>query len=113
MTVLPAGWRWSTLGQVADVVGGVTKDSKRDGRPDLVEVPYLRVANVQRGRIDLTQVLTICVPAQTAAKLELKRGDVLFNEGGDRDLTFQVLTCHHSFGAQPPLENRHDYAVER
>lgn len=71
MTVLPAGWRWSTLGQVADVVGGVTKDSKRDGRPDLVEVPYLRVANVQRGRIDLTQVLTIRVPAQTAAKLEL------------------------------------------
>jgi restriction endonuclease S subunit len=85
VTPLPQGWRWSTLGQIADVVGGVTKDSKRETRSDLVEVPYLRVANVQRGRIDLSQVSTIRVPAQKAAQLELMPGDVLLNEGGDRD----------------------------
>jgi type I restriction enzyme S subunit len=73
------------LGEIADVVGGVTKDSKLQSRPDLVEVPYLRVANVQRGRIDLTNVATIRVSALKAAQLELRPGDVLLNEGGDRD----------------------------
>lgn len=85
MTGLPPGWRWTTLGEVAEVVGGVTKDSKSEGRPGLVEVPYLRVANVQRGRIDLTRVATIRVPAEKAARLTLQPGDVLLNEGGDRD----------------------------
>ncbi|WP_155247123.1 restriction endonuclease subunit S [Salinispora arenicola] len=85
MTPLPTGWRWATLGEIADVAGGVTKDSKLQSRPDLVEVPYLRVANVQRGRIDLFNVATIRVPPQRAAQLELQPGDVLLNEGGDRD----------------------------
>lgn len=85
MTKLPPGWHWSTLGEIAEVVGGVTKDSKNEARPDLVEVPYLRVANVQRGRIDLTRIATVRVPAWKAAKLELQTGDVLLNEGGDRD----------------------------
>ncbi|MDG4793017.1 restriction endonuclease subunit S [Micromonospora sp. WMMD1082] len=85
MTDLPPRWRWAALGEIADVVGGVTKDSKLQSRPDLVEVPYLRVANVQRGRIDLSSVATIRVPPRKAAQLELQSGDVLLNEGGDRD----------------------------
>jgi len=50
---LPMGWRWARLGEVADVVGGVTKDAKKQLDPALPEVPYLRVANVQRARLDL------------------------------------------------------------
>jgi type I restriction enzyme S subunit len=82
---LPVGWKWARLGQVASVVGGVTKDSKRQGDPDHVEVPYLRVANVQRGEIVLDKVTTIRVPPEKAEALRLKHGDVLLNEGGDRD----------------------------
>jgi type I restriction enzyme S subunit len=82
---LPEGWAWAPLGAVADVVGGVTKDSKRQDDPSFVERPYLRVANVQRGHLDLGSVATIRVPPEKAAKLELRPGDVLFNEGGDRD----------------------------
>jgi type I restriction enzyme S subunit len=82
---LPDGWRWRRLGELADVVGGVTKDSKKQTDPSYVEVPYLRVANVQRGRLDLTTVTTIRVPPQKAQDLVLRRGDVLLNEGGDRD----------------------------
>jgi len=82
---LPKGWQWASLGAVADVVGGLTKDSKRMHDPGLVERPYLRVANVQRGYLDLTVVTTIRVRPEKAAKLELRPGDVLFNEGGDRD----------------------------
>ncbi len=83
-TLLP-GWSWSKLGQVASIAGGVTKDARKEAAADLVEVPYLRVANVQRGHLDLRNVTTIRVPAETAIRLELQNGDVLLNEGGDRD----------------------------
>lgn len=85
LPALPVGWRWTTLGSVADVKGGVTKDTKRQIDPTYVEVPYLRVANVQRGYLDLAEVLTIRVPKEKAVALRLEPGDVLFNEGGDRD----------------------------
>ena len=82
---LPTGWAWKRLGEVADVVGGVTKDAKKQSDPDHVEVPYLRVANVQKGRLDLSSVTTIRVPPEKADALRLRPGDVLLNEGGDRD----------------------------
>lgn len=82
---LPNRWRWDRLGRVAEVVGGVTKDSKNQSNPEFVERPYLRVANVQRGEIRPDHVKTIRVPPKKAQALELKPGDVLLNEGGDRD----------------------------
>lgn len=82
---LPGSWRWSRLGEVAEVVGGVTKDAKRQADPTYVEVPYLRVANVQRGRLDLSKITTIRVPQGKVDQLQLRIGDVLLNEGGDRD----------------------------
>lgn len=82
---LPNDWRWARLGELSEVVGGVTKDSSKQGDPTFVEVPYLRVANVQRGRLDLDVITKIRVPPGKAAKLELLPGDVLLNEGGDRD----------------------------
>lgn len=85
LPALPSTWGWAQLGDLADVVGGVTKDSKRQNDPAFVERPYLRVANVQRGYLDLDVVTTIRVSPEKAAKLELRPGDVLFNEGGDRD----------------------------
>jgi type I restriction enzyme S subunit len=84
-SALAGDWPRVPLGEIAEVVGGVTKDSKRQQDPAFVEVPYLRVANVQRGYLDLDTVTTIRVPPATARALELKPGDVLFNEGGDRD----------------------------
>lgn len=76
---------WVTLGEIAEVVGGVTKDAKRQSDPSFVEVPYLRVANVQRGYLDLGTVATIRVAPATRDKLRLETDDILFNEGGDRD----------------------------
>jgi len=82
---LPVRWRWANLESIADVVGGVTKDAKKQAGSDLVEVPYLRVANVQRGRLDLREISKIRVPPGVLKKLALEDGDVLMNEGGDRD----------------------------
>ena len=76
-----ADWPWTTLGEIAAIKGGVTKDSKRQNDPSYVEVPYLRVANVQRGYLDLYEVSRIRVPPAKAAQLALRTGDLLFNEG--------------------------------
>jgi type I restriction enzyme, S subunit len=82
---LPEGWAWARLDELAEIVTGTTKDSKRQADPAYVEVPYLRVANVQRGRLDLRDVATIRVSKARAHALALQPGDVLFTEGGDRD----------------------------
>ncbi len=81
---LPKGWVWTNLDCLSDLKGGVTKDQKRqvsNGR----EVPYLRVANVQRGYLDMEFIKTIRVDEQVIQGLELQTGDILFTEGGDRD----------------------------
>ncbi|MCC8249567.1 restriction endonuclease subunit S [Saccharothrix luteola] len=82
---VPPSWSWKRLEEIADIVGGVTKDKKKQSDPSLPEVPYLRVANVQRGKLDLSEVSVIRVPEAKALQLALKDGDVLLNEGGDRD----------------------------
>jgi Type I restriction modification DNA specificity domain len=66
------------------IVGGITKDSKKQNPMD-EELPYLRVANVQRGFLDLSEIKTIRVPQRRVEELLLKQGDILFNEGGDID----------------------------
>jgi type I restriction enzyme S subunit len=81
---LPKAWAWSTLGAIADIQGGVTVNNRR--RPlNPRELPYLRVANVQRGYLDLSEVKTITVSEEHAARFRLQPGDILLTEGGDRD----------------------------
>ena len=81
---LPEGWAWARLDAVAAIKGGITVDKKRQD-PTARSVPYLRVANVQRGYLDLAEVKLIEAAAADIAELRLVPGDVLFNEGGDRD----------------------------
>ncbi len=90
----------------------VSKSRKLD---DPVEVPYLRVANVQRGFLDLDEIKTMEIERSQADALGLATWDVLFNEGGDRDKLGrgwvwenQVPNCitqNHVFRASP---FRHD-----
>ena len=78
-------WEWTTLDEIAEVKGGITKDSKREAHAEFDEFPYLRVANVQRGYLDLSEITTIRADRRKAQRLVLRPGDILFNEGGDRD----------------------------
>jgi type I restriction enzyme S subunit len=82
---VPEGWAISTLGSLADIKGGITKDQKRKHPQPCRLVPYLRVANVQRGSLDLGQVKEIEATEETIRQLKLRKGDILLNEGGDRD----------------------------
>lgn len=111
LPTLPGDWHWKRLGDIADVVGGVTKDAKKQSDPSFVSVPYLRVANVQRGALRLEDVTSIRVSPAKADALRLQRGDVLLNEGGDRDKLArgwvweeQIENCihqNHVFRARP------------
>ena len=80
----PKGWAEQRLGDIAEVVSGVTK-GRKFGDKKTVEVPYLRVANVQAGHINLTEVKTIEVLPQEVIQLTLQHGDVVLTEGGDFD----------------------------
>jgi len=80
----PKGWPEHRLGDIAEVVSGVTK-GRKFGERETVEVPYLRVANVQAGHIDLSVVKTIEVLPKEVEQLALQRGDVVLTEGGDFD----------------------------
>jgi type I restriction enzyme S subunit len=81
---IPAHWEVKRLKFVADVLNGVAKG--RDlGDRDVVELPYLRVANVQDGFLDLSDIATIMVGLDEVERYSLQPGDVLMNEGGDFD----------------------------
>lgn len=72
------------LSNIASVSGGITKGRKLD-RCDTLTLPYLRVANVQNGFLDLREVKSIQLKKSEKDKYLLKYGDVLYTEGGDRD----------------------------
>ena len=82
---LPEGWLWVSLDMLGDIVSGVTKGAKRKVELEKREVPYLRVANVQRGYLNLDEIKTILATESDIEKYTLQSGDILFNEGGDRD----------------------------
>lgn len=81
---VPNEWSVRLLGDMAKIVSGVTLGSKAS-LAGAIEVPYLRVANVQDGYLDLREIKTIEVTQRALECLRLMPGDVLMNEGGDFD----------------------------
>jgi len=81
---IPEGWTYTRLSEVACLGSGVSVSKERQ-YDDPVEVAYLRVANVQRGHLDLSVIKTMPVERSQLSSLALRTLDVLFNEGGDRD----------------------------
>lgn len=107
---VPEHWEVTRLKSVARVRSGIALGKRfRDTRLD--EYPYLRVANVQDGYLDLTDVKSTLVPVEEALKCRLREGDVLMNEGGDADKlgrgtiwTGQIDPClhqNHVFAVRP------------
>jgi type I restriction enzyme S subunit len=76
----PHGYPLVPLGQLGEVVSGVTKGRKLDPA-QTVEVPYLRVANVQDGFLDLSEVKMIGVLPADVGRYRLEDGDILMIEG--------------------------------
>lgn len=81
---VPETWAWTALEAIAEIGSGIAVSQNRQVT-DAVELPYLRVANVLRGYLDLAEVRTIRVARDRLPAHLLHAGDILFNEGGDRD----------------------------
>jgi len=81
---VPAHWRVVPLKFLATVQTGLAK-GKDHGDQTTVRVPYLRVANVQNGHLNLDDVAEIDVLPSDVDRYRLRIGDVLMNEGGDFD----------------------------
>ncbi len=94
MPKLPPGWDWTALGAIADVKGGVTKGRRFHGKRT-AKVPYLRVANVQAGYLDLRVMKEIEVLPDEIDEYHLELGDVLFTEGGDADKLGRGTVWHN------------------
>ena len=80
---IPDHWKLVSLKRVCKIQTGFTLGKQYDEA--LIERPYLRVANVQDGHLNLSNVTTIEVPVDVASRVELRAGDVLMTEGGDLD----------------------------
>ena len=76
---LPDGWIWTNIENVCIVYGGVTKNARKGG--DLVEMPYLRVANVYANELRLDEIKQIKVKRNRLYKYFLEEGDLLVVEG--------------------------------
>lgn len=82
--LLPPGWARVRFEDVALVTGGVTLGRKL-GQRKTVSLPYLRVANVKRGKIDLTVIKEVSIPEDEIERYALSENDLLMTEGGDWD----------------------------
>jgi type I restriction enzyme S subunit len=109
---LPAGWQRTPLDEVAEVQTGIAKGKVINGMT--ATLPYLRVANVQDGHVDLSVIKEITVKASEVERYSLRAGDVLFTEGGDFDKlgrgtvwNGQIAPClhqNHVFAVRPSLK---------
>ena len=72
------------LRDVAAIMSGATKGREIDPI-DAIEVPYLRVANVQDGFLNLDEIKTISIRQEEKQKYALAPGDLVMTEGGDPD----------------------------
>lgn len=101
-------WNVKRLKLIATVQTGIAKGKDNAGK-DTIEVPYLRVANVQDGYLDLREVATIEVSTADLPRYLLQPGDVLMNEGGD----FDKLGRGHVWQGEvePCIHQNHVFAV--
>jgi len=111
---LPRGWGVVKLENIAEINSGMSVSANRK-LTNPIAVNYLRVGNVQRGYLDLEEIKEMKIEAESFNKYRLRFGDVLFNEGGDRDKLGrgwiwenQVENCitqNHVFRASPFLKS--------
>jgi len=80
---LPEGWRTTRLEDAGDIVSGITLGRRPTAATR--SVPYLRVANVKDGYLELSDIYEFEATEREIQKCKLKRGDLLLTEGGDAD----------------------------
>lgn len=107
--VLPSHWEIVPLKHVSTVQSGVTLGKNYAPSHSTKLFPYLRVANVQDGYIDLSEITEITLPIKQARNYFLRSGDILVTEGGDIDKLGRGNCWHGQLGEC--LHQNHVFAV--
>ncbi|MEH2219385.1 MAG: restriction endonuclease subunit S [Nostoc sp.] len=105
---IPEHWEVINLKFLTEVRTGVTK-GRNFGNRETVLIPYFRVANVQDGYLDLSDIAQIEVLPEEISSFKLEKGDVLMNEGGDADKLGRGAVWDGSI--DPCLHQNHVFAV--
>jgi type I restriction enzyme S subunit len=113
---IPVHWEVKPLKAVSALQTGLTLGKKYEFQR-LTTRPYLRVANVQDGYIDIDDIAEVDLPDKDATRYELRQYDVLMTEGGDFDKLGrghlwegQIGGClhqNHIFAVRPRREALH------
>ncbi len=119
---LPERWEWVRLANISDIQSGIAKGKKYASRA-VIELPYLRVANVQRGFLILDEMKTIEILVSEQEKYAVKPRDLLITEGGDwdkvgrtaiwRDYLGPMLHQNHVFKARLILPAQNELWLEK
>lgn len=109
LPVCPEHWTPQiSLKRLAEVQTGLTLGKSVDP-VEAVDVPYLRVANVQTSGVKLDEVKTVAVHRSELSRYLLRNGDVLMTEGGDIDKLGRG--CLWSGEITPCIHQNHVFAV--
>ncbi|MDY0966396.1 restriction endonuclease subunit S [Sphingomonas sp. CFBP9021] len=84
LPLIPATWAWTTVQAAGDVLLGRQRAPEHHTGDHMR--PYLRVANVMEGRLDLRDVKMMNFTPREYETFSLRSGDVLLNEGQSPDL---------------------------
>ena len=106
---IPSHWKTGQLKFFASIRSGITLGKKYESLDKLIEMPYLRVANVQGEYVDLGNIATISVLPEEVEKYSLHAGELLMTEGGDRDKLGRG--CVWNGEIEPCLHQNHVFAV--
>lgn len=107
---IPGNWKVTQLRHCASIRSGITLGKTYSKDTELVEMPYLRVANVQDGYVDTNDVAVLQVSKEEIEKYNLSAGEVLMTEGGDRDKLGRG--CVWDGRITPCLHQNHIFAVK-
>ena len=79
---IPESWKFTQLRHCVSIRSGITLGKKYSKDIKLIEIPYLRVANVQDGYVDTNDIAVLRVSKDEIEKYSLSAGEVLMTEGG-------------------------------
>jgi len=82
--LVPESWGQKELLEMAIVQTGIAK-GRKFADTEMVDLPYLRVANVQDGHLDLSEMKNIRIRKTEIDRYRLQPDDIVLTEGGDFD----------------------------
>jgi type I restriction enzyme S subunit len=97
----PEGWRKGRVSSFGEVVAGKAKNTSGNGDSR----PYLRVANVFDGRIDISDVLEMPFTTEEFARYQLAPGDILLNEGQSLELVGRCAMYRGEYPGPCAIQN--------